>query len=61
MQVAGLVATPRVSWGGDQVLLKLSGFGFQVAGLVTTPGGGLDGKQVVWKLQESLAGSIKYW
>ena len=44
----GLVATPGVSWGGDQVLLKLSGVRVQVAKLVTTPGG----NQVLWKLQD---------
>ena len=37
--MAGLVATPGGSWGGDQVLWKLSGVGVQVTGLVTTPGG----------------------
>ena len=37
--MAGLVATPGGSLGGDQVLLKLSGVGVQVVGLVTTPGG----------------------
>ena len=47
MQVAGLVATPGVSWGGDQVLLKLSSVGVQVTRLVTTPGGSRDGNKVV--------------
>ena len=37
MQVARLVATCGVSWGGDQVLLKLLGVRVQVARLDTTP------------------------
>ena len=41
--MAGLVATPGVSWGGNQVLLKLLSVGVQVA----TPGGRWDGNQVV--------------
>ena len=52
MHVAGLVATPGGSWGGDQVLWKLSGFEVQMAGFVTTPGGSWDGNQALWKLQE---------
>ena len=47
---AGLVTTPGGSWGGDQVLWKLSGVIVQIAGLVTIPGGSFGGDQVLWKL-----------
>ena len=39
VQVAGLVTVLGGSWGGDHVLLKLSGVGVQVTRLVTAPGG----------------------
>ena len=50
--MAALDATPGGSWGGDQVLWKLSVVGVQVVGFVTTPGGSWDGNQVLRKLQE---------
>ena len=48
--MVGLVTTPGGSWGGDQVLWKLSGVGVQVAGLVTTPGGSCGADHVLLKL-----------
>ena len=50
MQVAGLVTVPGGSWGGDLVLLKLSGVRLQVAGLVATPGVSWGGDQVLLEL-----------
>ena len=50
MQVTGLVTTPGGSYGGNQVLWKLSGIAVQVPRLVTIPGGSFGGDQVLWKL-----------
>ena len=50
MQVAGLDTTPGRSFGGDQVMWKLSGVLVQVKGPVTTHVGILGDDQVSWKL-----------
>ena len=50
VHLAGLVAIPGGSWGGDQVFWKLLGIGVQVAGLVATPGASWGEDQVLWKL-----------
>ena len=48
--MVGLVTTPGGSWGGGQVLWRLSGVGVQVSGLVTTPGGSCGADHVLLKL-----------
>ena len=59
MQVAGLVTVPGGSWGGEHILLKLSGVTVQVARL----GGSSHGDQFLWKLQGivvQVAGLVMY-